>query len=898
MASKSSSFLRSDGLAGAMAVLAVLVLHFSTDVISTLERRFYDFASTSTTRQASNQIAVIAIDDQSIANIGRWPWPRDVHAKLIDQLAVAKARTIVHTAFFFEPQLDRGLSFIRQMQEVLTSAQAPDPAAAGLPERAQLLDLIALAQNQLDTDGKLAASFKTAGNVIIPAVFTLGEPKGRPDSELPAFIAGSVIRDSNGFSLAASKVQLPLASLGSTAAGVGHLNQIQDIDGAVRQEPLLVNYHGQAVASMALLAATKSLNLSVSDIRLNVGDSVQLGRLKVKTDAQALMLPQFYRGHDGQPAFSVDSFFDVLGGKIPASKYADKIVIIGATAAGVGTQFPVPGHASLSPAETVAHITSSILSEHFIVQPDWGIWATPLIFAVICVYLILALPRLSAAMAALLTSLLFAALLGSEFGLLSGAALWLKLMLPAAVLVLGHLALTTKRFLMTEAGKIKSDEESAETNRMMGLALQGQGQLDMAFDRFRRVPLSDDVMGNLYNLALDFERKRQFNKAEAVYQHMIAFDPGYKDLKVKLNRAKNLSETVMLGGSAAHPGGTMLLDGGAVEKPMLGRYQIEKELGKGAMGVVYMGRDPKIGRVVAIKTLALSNEFEGDELAGARERFFREAETAGRLQHQNIVTIFDAGEEHDLAYIAMEYLKGKDLTEFSRPGHLLEVPVVLSIVARVAQALAYAHHQQVVHRDIKPANIMYEPLSNTVKVTDFGIARITDSSKTKTGMVLGTPSFMSPEQLAGKKVDGRSDLYSLGVMLFQMLTGVLPFRGESMAELMFKIANDEAPDLRQLCPDLPVSLSAVVKHALNKQPEQRYQDGEQFAQALQLLTEEVAIGESIPMSTGPASTPFAQTTAFEATVPAMPSQFEKTQEISKPNASTMLLQAQTPDLEI
>jgi hypothetical protein len=189
------------------------------------------------------------------------------------------------------------------------------------------------------------------------------------------------------------------------------------------------------------------------------------------------------------------------------------------------------------------------------------------------------------------------------------------------LLLIGHLALTTKRFLMTEAGKLKSDEESAETNRMMGLAHQGQGQLDMAFDRFRRVPYSDALMDNLGNLALDFERKRQFNKAEAVYEYMVTQNKDYKGLTAKLSRAKNLSETVILGGSGSHPGGTMLLDGGGVEKPMLGRYRIEKELGKGAMGVVYLGKDPKIGRVVAIKTMALSNEFEGEELDDARERF-------------------------------------------------------------------------------------------------------------------------------------------------------------------------------------------------------------------------------------------------------------------------------------
>jgi serine/threonine-protein kinase len=274
---------------------------------------------------------------------------------------------------------------------------------------------------------------------------------------------------------------------------------------------------------------------------------------------------------------------------------------------------------------------------------------------------------------------------------------------------------------------------------------------------------------------------------------------------------------------------------------MLGRYQVEKELGKGAMGVVYLGKDPKIGRVVAIKTMALSQEFDGDELVDARERFFREAETAGRLQHQNIVTIFDAGEEHDLAYIAMEFLKGKDLVSFCKDGNLLAVPQVLSVIGRVAEALAYAHRQNVVHRDIKPANIMFDQASDTVKVTDFGIARITDSSKTKTGLVLGTPSFMSPEQIAGKKVDGRSDLYSLGVMLYQMLTGVLPFRGDSMAELMYKIANEPAPDIRLVRKDLPTKLAGIVALALDKRVELRYQTGDQLASDLRAVGVESAL---------------------------------------------------------
>ena len=355
----------------------------------------------------------------------------------------------------------------------------------------------------------------------------------------------------------------------------------------------------------------------------------------------------------------------------------------------------------------------------------------------------------------------------------------------------------------------------------------------MAFDKFRKLPVDDGVLEILYNLALDFERKRQFNKAESVFNYMHGYNPKFRDLEQRLSRARSMAETVILGGAgASHPGGTMQLAGSGMEKPMLGRYQVEKELGKGAMGVVYLGKDPKIGRVVAIKTMALSQEFEPDELADVKERFFREAETAGRLTHPNIVTMYDAGEEHDLAFIAMEFLKGKDLAPFIKPDNLLPLPKVMSIVARVAEALSYAHSNNVVHRDIKPANIMYELESDTVKVTDFGIARITDSSKTKTGMVLGTPSYMSPEQLSGKKIQGNSDLFSLGVTLYQLSCGHLPFQGDSMAQLMFKIANEPHVDILTYVPTLPQCLVEIINKSLAKQPEERFATGDEFAQAL------------------------------------------------------------------
>jgi serine/threonine-protein kinase len=290
------------------------------------------------------------------------------------------------------------------------------------------------------------------------------------------------------------------------------------------------------------------------------------------------------------------------------------------------------------------------------------------------------------------------------------------------------------------------------------------------------------------------------------------------------------------------------------------------------MGAVYLGHDPKIGRQVAIKTMALSQEFDGAELTEARARFFREAETAGRLQHRDIVTIFDAGEDQELAYIAMEYLKGHDLQRHTAAAQLLPAPTVLRIVARVADALAYAHSQGVVHRDIKPANVMIDSADDSVKVTDFGIARITDSSRTRTGMVLGTPSFMSPEQMAGRRVDGRSDLYSLGVMLFQLLTGRLPHSAESMAKLMYQIANDPAPDVRTIRPDLPEALGNVVALALEKRPEVRYADGRQMAEDLRTIEAASGTLAAVGVATSadaapPGSDGFAATVKFSRSDP-------------------------------
>ena len=259
----------------------------------------------------------------------------------------------------------------------------------------------------------------------------------------------------------------------------------------------------------------------------------------------------------------------------------------------------------------------------------------------------------------------------------------------------------------------------------------------------------------------------------------------------------------------------------------LGRYQIISVLGQGAMGVVYKATDPLIDRVVAIKTINLGLAL--DEKEEYEARFYQEAKAAGRLSHPNIVTIFDVGKNGDVAYIAMEFLRGRELREILNEMPILPLVQVLDIVAQVASGLAYAHEHGIVHRDVKPSNIMVLR-EGQIKITDFGIARMESSSvHTQTGMVLGSPKYMSPEQVVGKPIDQRSDNFSLGVMLYEMLTGRAPFAGENINAIMYQTLNAIPASPSSLNLEVPEMLNFIVAKAIAKDVDDRYQSALDFA---------------------------------------------------------------------
>ena len=286
------------------------------------------------------------------------------------------------------------------------------------------------------------------------------------------------------------------------------------------------------------------------------------------------------------------------------------------------------------------------------------------------------------------------------------------------------------------------------------------------------------------------------------------------------------------------PDETVVVQEVSQSKPKLGRYEILEELGRGAMGIVYKGLDPKLDRLTAIKTIRFTDDFDEDQAAKIREQFYREAEVVAKLSHPNIVTIYDVGEDLDLSYLAMEYLEGESLESYARKEQLLPIRKTIDVTAQVCDALGYAHGHGIVHRDIKPANIMI--LKNgLVKVTDFGIARATASSKTRTGVIKGTPYYMSPEQISGMKVDGRSDIFSLGIVFYQLLTGELPFGGENLAAIMYQITTVDPEPPTKYNPKIYKAAVAILNRALEKSLEARYQKAQQMGDHLRLLAQKL-----------------------------------------------------------
>ena len=822
--------------AGAGLVLtAVVMLSYLQQwpLMAGVEFKAYDLrAKLRETLKSPDEVALVAIDEESIAQVGRWPWPRSRVAAGIDAIAAAGPKVIGLNVLFSEPEQSLGLAEVKRLQQRYAELLAGRKI---LQRGADFGVEFASSTAALDSDSRLLAAIKAAGNVVMPVFFAPNEAHRGAAAPPPEVSSAAVqLAQPPDPALVQEKMLWPLAALSGAALGLGHANLFPESDGVFRRETPLVQYAGAYYPSYALRLAMAYVGAKPEDVKFVPGVEVVAGSLRVPLDDEQTM-PVTFIGPPNAAAQTIKrvSFAAVLNGAVSPDFFKDKIVLVGPTALGVGTEYVTPVAGGFPSVEIIAHVVENILDKRFLTRPPWARSLEWRMLAALGLFIMLILPRLRAFWGLVVSLLLALFVLGAgTYFFVSGQ--WIKIGYPLILLVGGYLIVISKSFLVAEKGKELVEASAIETNKMLGLSFQGQGMLDLAFEKFRLCPLDDNLKDTFYNLALDFERKRQYAKAAAVLDHIAAKDAKYKDVVEKAKKLKNASDGAVFGGVGVKKEGTVMLAGGAT-KPTLGRYEIEKELGRGAMGVVYLGRDPKINRLVAIKTMALEEGSDGSSVKDVKERFFREAESAGTLNHPNIVRIFDAGEENEVAYIAMELLDGQDLTKFCAKDALLPLDKVLAYVATVADALDYAHARGIVHRDIKPANLMVLK-DGSVRVADFGIARIAASSKTATGTVMGTPSYMSPEQVAGRKVDGRSDLFSLTASLYELVTGEKPFQGgEGIGTLLFQIANDPHPNILAKNPSLPVALKAVIDTGLAKNPDERYQRGTELAAALRAV---------------------------------------------------------------
>ncbi len=826
-----------------LIVTLLCLLAAGSGPLSTLDWKAYDLAvSFASGRPADDNLVIVGIDEVSLQQLGPWPWPRDRLAQVVSQLTTAGA-TVIGLAIPFDTAENRhGLDYLRHLQKDYGS-------------NASAYEALGRAEAGLDTDGALGRAAGKSGNVILgmPYRFAASVRRGSvpPLDETVSSYALRDVAANRPFwfdyvpsvltarTTAADRLFPPVPPIAQGAAGIGHLNGYPLAGSSLRAVPLVLQYGERYFPSFSLLMTAHSLKLDRNYLRVEPGQGVSLDGTIFHTDPAMQAYPRYYRGRDDKSPFRTYAFADVYSRKVDAAEFRGKSVLIGLTAPGLVDMVETPIGETMAPVVATAHVVSSLLNNDLFRVPAWAVWAQMLVLLVVGVYLMFVLPRFRLGTGLALSVMLLLLLGNAHFLLMASQSLWLPLMVPTVALIAGVILLVLRRLVEERSAQLRGQLDQA--NRSLGQMLQGQGQFDMAFEKYRRCAVDDGLLGLIYNLGLDFERKRQFNRAVGVFNYIQEHSPSFRDSRDRIRLNQEMEKMTVLGkGFAANTGGgTMAMSYDKLQKPMLGRYQVEHEIGRGAMGMVYLGRDPRIGRTVAIKTMALSQEFDEEQLADVKARFFREAETAGRLNHPNIVTVYDVGEEQELSYIAMDFLQGKPLSAWCRPENLLPAEKVFEIIIKVAEALDYAHKQQVVHRDIKPANIMYDDKTGVVKVTDFGVACLVDSSKTKTGTVLGSPSYMSPEQLAGKKVDGRSDLFSLGVTFFQLLTGELPFVADSLASLMYKIANEKHVDVRVLRPDLPACVSTIVNRALYKDIEKRVQSGHHLANALRRCKQQI-----------------------------------------------------------
>jgi len=768
----------------------------------------------------SNDIILVDIDNNACIKYGSWPWDRDRLADLLAAVGNGQPRTV-------------------------------------------LLDIVLDQNTEQDTLNYthiLAGQMSWMQNVIVPYEITTAEFRNNKLS-VPGNLKHYSMRVNSDIGLLEEdmavlgrKLFFPPEEICTYAAGLGFKHERYDSDRKIRWASLLMHYEGYYYPSLTLMAAAHYFGINASDINVFGGESISMAGIEIPTNYNGEMFINYNKPGE---SYCRVSAVDILDEAVGPETFKDKLVIVSVTDDADVEYYATPVTKRLQGSEKTANIMENILHTNFIkrydADPEFDLillFGIGILFAFILprvsllyrvVILLIAMFILANVSFILFNSLkiiIRSLYFGLEFFLLLLASPLLDHEFLAALGLSGDSQDGLKKSGLPKIEPNDLEQSKSRTVKPRRPARRPEPAPDKppadVATKATDVNATDmatvkaEIPGESYQETATYE-STSAEKAAPPTPEMPATTSPPPDAPPEASPeapSEDAAEPVLSEDEAA-------FDESEYDDPhsvtpatsrikKLGRYKVLGIVGKGAMGTVYKGTDPAINRNVALKTIRLDFVSDPEELAELKERLSAEARAAGMLSHPNIVTIYDVGSERNLQYIAMEFLEGQTLESMIRRKVKFNYRIISQIISQICSALDFAHRQKIVHRDIKPANIMVLK-DYTIKVMDFGIARVDSSSMTRTGIAMGTPNYISPEQLQGKQVDIRCDIFSLGVVMYELLVNKRPFSGENLTALIYNIVNKEPEPPSKVDSSIPPLFDRVISKALKKDPNERYQ---------------------------------------------------------------------------
>ncbi len=786
-------------------------------------------------------VVLISIDGMSQEKYGTWPWNHDLLADLTAAIASGEPKVIV---------LDC---------EIRENAE----------------------QEKSGKTQVLADQLGWMDNIVLPYDIALATFRSSKTSNPDHLFDYSLTIDNKlgvmneESSLLARKVFLPADKILNAEPFLGFNYIMPDEDRVLRHQPMAVNYDGYYYPSLPLMAATVFLSVPPDMVKVVEGETVAIGNdIQVPINQHSDFFIKFYKDNP----FPKYSAGQVLGDGFNFANLKGKAVIVSIEDFTYTEYFQTPVSEETPKHLITASVISNIINQDFIVLGFRSTLLNLLVLLLLGGLCAFIMPQIQMLYRFVSLGIGLFILVNISYFLISSFDTIVELVYIALELVLFMIAaplLESSLVLGDQAENIKKKKEKDKFKKQL---VKNKAADDAAIAHVREIKTSTSDPENVSTVAVDEHpsNSMKFSRTKSDAGNMASTGAGKVDdhqaldlddeiPKSSKTKSKFSPSTIIGSPKKAEVSGTSDssnsepeiikpetmadVDSGDVagvsdkddfemglddsdrgfnaspiptDLKKLGRYQISGILGRGAMGQVYKGIDPAINRPVAMKTIRLDFVSDPAEMTELKERLHREAHAAGKLSHPNIVTIYDVGSEGDLQYIAMEYLEGRTLESMIKRKVKFNYRIIAQIIVQICAALDYAHQQGIVHRDIKPANIMI--LSDyRVKVMDFGIARVDSNSMTKTGIAMGTPNYISPEQLKGQNVDSRADLFSLGVVMYELLLGKRPFKGENITSLIYSIINSEPEKPSHINPQVPLMFDHVIGRALKKKPTERYQ---------------------------------------------------------------------------